>query len=79
MLPRLSPGGACRLLYPAAGVLATTTERGTWMAPADRIAWTPPGFTHYHRAHGDTEIRLLRVPRTMSSPLPGHPAAIKAA
>lgn len=47
-----------QLLYPSAGVLATTTERGTWVAPANRIAWTPPGFEHYHRAYGQTEVRL---------------------
>lgn len=27
-----------QLLYPSAGVLATTTERGTWVAPANRVA-----------------------------------------
>jgi quercetin dioxygenase-like cupin family protein len=62
-----------QLLYPSAGVIATTTERGTWLAPANRIAWTPPGFGHYHRAYGETEVRLLEVPRSLSAALPAQP------
>jgi AraC-like DNA-binding protein len=62
-----------QLLYPSAGVIATTTERGTWLAPANRIAWTPPGFGHYHRAYGETEIRLLEVPRSLCATLPAQP------
>src|ERR1700722_3731125 len=34
-----------QLLYPSAGVVATTTERGTWLAPANRIAWPPTVFS----------------------------------
>jgi AraC-like DNA-binding protein len=64
---------AGQLLYPSAGVVATTTERGTWLAPANRIAWTPPGFGHYHRAYGETELRLLEVPRSLCAALPAQP------
>ncbi|PXX61068.1 AraC-like DNA-binding protein [Nocardia tenerifensis] len=62
-----------QLLYPSAGVLATTTELGTWVAPADRLTWTPPGFEHSHRAYGDTEIHVLEVPRALSGDLPDEP------
>jgi AraC-like DNA-binding protein len=62
-----------QLLYPSAGVLATTTELGTWVAPADRLTWTPPGFAHNHRAHGETEIRVLKVPRELCDSLPSRP------
>jgi AraC-like DNA-binding protein len=62
-----------QLLYPSAGVIATTTERGTWLAPANRIAWTPPGFGHSHRAYGETEIRLLEVSRSLCAALPAQP------
>jgi len=51
-----------QLVYAAAGVLATTTERGTWMAPANRVTWTPPGFEHSHRFYGDTDARVLTIP-----------------
>jgi len=40
----------------------TTTEHGTWVAPASRVTWTPPGFDHSHRFYGDTDARLLAVP-----------------
>lgn len=62
-----------QLLYPSAGVLATTTARGTWLAPANRVAWTPPGFEHYHRAYGRTEIRVLEVSGALCSSLPDEP------
>jgi quercetin dioxygenase-like cupin family protein len=44
------------LVYAARGVLSVHTERGTSIVPGNRVAWTPAGFTHYHRAHSDTEV-----------------------
>jgi hypothetical protein len=38
-----------QLRYAASGVLVTTTEAGTWMAPANRIAWVPPFHVHSSR------------------------------
>ncbi|MEU5848453.1 AraC family transcriptional regulator [Saccharopolyspora shandongensis] len=63
-----------QLLYPAAGALATTTERGTWLAPANRITWTPPGFEHSHRAFGETEIRRIDLPTRFCRFLPARPS-----
>jgi len=51
-----------QLVYAAAGTLATTTERGTWVAPANRVTWTPPGFEHSHRFYGDTDARPVAIP-----------------
>ncbi|MFI6043902.1 AraC family transcriptional regulator [Nocardia sp. NPDC051321] len=62
-----------QFLYPSTGVLATTTELGTWVAPADRLTWTPPGFEHSHRAYGETEVRVLEVPREWCDGLPSRP------
>jgi hypothetical protein len=62
-----------QLLYPSAGVLATTTERGTWIAPANRVAWTPPGFEHYHRAYGQTEVRVVELSGALCAALPDQP------
>jgi AraC-like DNA-binding protein/quercetin dioxygenase-like cupin family protein len=62
-----------QLLYPAAGVLATTTERGTWVAPANRVAWTPPGFEHHHRAYGRTDVRVVELSLALSASLPDRP------
>ncbi|MEU6171313.1 helix-turn-helix transcriptional regulator [Streptantibioticus parmotrematis] len=62
-----------QLLYPSAGVLATTTERGTWVAPPNRVVWTPPGFEHGHRAYGQTDVRVVEMARALCASLPDRP------
>jgi len=61
-------------VYAARGVLSVHTERGTSIVPANRVAWTPAGFTHYHRAHGDTDMRIIFLPASLTRLAPGHPA-----
>ncbi|GGX47796.1 AraC family ligand binding domain-containing protein [Streptomyces noursei] len=63
-----------QLVYAAAGALATTTERGTWVAPAHRVTWTPPGFEHAHRFYGTTDARLVTVPADLCGELVAHPS-----
>ncbi|WP_206506777.1 AraC family transcriptional regulator [Streptomyces chrestomyceticus] len=63
-----------QLVYAAAGTLATTTERGTWVAPANRMTWTPPGFAHSHRFYGRTDVRLLNIPVDLCGQLVAHPS-----
>lgn len=63
-----------QLVYAAAGTLSTTTERGTWVAPANRMTWTPPGFAHSHRFYGRTDVRLLAVPIEWCGELVEHPS-----
>ncbi|MFC8125597.1 helix-turn-helix domain-containing protein [Streptomyces sp. NPDC057302] len=65
---------AGQLVYAAAGTLATTTERATWVAPANRVTWTPPGFAHSHRFYGRTDARLLTIPVELCGELPEHPS-----
>lgn len=62
------------LVYAARGVLSVHTERGTSIVPANRVAWTPAGFAHYHRAHGDTDMRIVFLPRSLAALAPDHPA-----
>jgi len=62
------------LVYAARGVLSVRTERGTSIVPANRVGWTPAGFTHQHRAHGQTEMRILFLPAALARLLPGQPA-----
>jgi hypothetical protein len=54
------------------------TERGTSIVPANRAAWTPAGFTHHHRAHGRTDMRIEFLPPSLAGLLPGHPAVFTA-
>ncbi|WP_099021970.1 AraC family transcriptional regulator [Mycolicibacterium palauense] len=62
-----------QLVYPASGALATTTVRGTWVAPANRVTWTPPGFDHSHRFYGRTDVRMVVIPAHMCDALAAHP------
>jgi AraC-like DNA-binding protein len=61
-------------VYAVSGVLSTLTERGTWVAPANRITWTPPGFEHAHRFYGEAEVRILSIPRDLCGALVPQPA-----
>ena len=63
-----------QLVYAAAGALATTTERGTWVAPANRATWTPPGFDHSHRFYGRTDVRLVAIPAGLCGGLLAYPS-----
>jgi AraC-like DNA-binding protein len=60
-------------VYAASGILSVHTERGTSIVPANRVAWTPAGFSHYHRAHSRTDMRILFLPASLARLLPGHP------
>jgi AraC-like DNA-binding protein len=66
------------LVYAASGVLSVHTERGTSIVPANRVAWTPAGFTHHHRAHGHTDMRIVFLPASLARLVPGHPAVFLA-
>ena len=66
------------LVYAATGVLAVHTERGTSIVPANRVAWTPAGFTHQHSAHGDTDMRIVFLSAPMARLVPDRPAVFLA-
>jgi AraC-like DNA-binding protein len=66
------------LVYAARGVLSVHTERGTSIVPANRAAWTPAGFPHHHRAHGQTDMRIVFLPASPARLLPDHPAVFLA-
>lgn len=60
-------------MYAARGVLSVHTEAGTSIVPANRVAWTPAGFTHFHRAHGNTDMRILFLPAALARLVPDRP------
>ncbi|MGY2061592.1 AraC family ligand binding domain-containing protein, partial [Nocardia gipuzkoensis] len=66
------------LVYAARGVLSVHTERGTSIVPANRIAWTPAGFTHHHRSHGRTDMRIVFLPASLARLAPDRPAVFAA-
>jgi AraC-like DNA-binding protein len=65
-------------VYAARGVLSVHTDQGTSIVPANRVAWTPAGFTHYHRAHGDTDMRILFLTAAQARLMPDQPAVFTA-
>lgn len=66
-----------QLVYAASGALSTTTVCGTWVAPANRATWTPPGFEHAHRCHGYTDARIIVIPVDLSARLPARPSVFE--
>ncbi|MEV0389756.1 helix-turn-helix transcriptional regulator [Nonomuraea sp. NPDC050643] len=48
-----------QIVYACRGVVSVTTDAGTWVAPANRALWIPARTVHEHRAHGDTDLRLV--------------------
>jgi AraC-like DNA-binding protein len=51
-----------QLVYPSTGVLAISTELGTWIVPPQRAVWIPARVAHAHQAHGPTQMRTLAFP-----------------
>jgi len=66
------------LVYAARGVLAVHSDRGTSIVPANRVAWTPAGFTHQHSAHGDTDMRIVFLTPSLARLVPDRPAVFLA-
>jgi AraC-like DNA-binding protein len=66
------------LVYAASGILTVHTDRGTSVVPANRVAWTPAGSTHWHRAHGDTDMRIVFLPPSLARRIPDRPAVFLA-
>lgn len=83
---RWPPGGTSQahghprghLVYAAGGVLSVHTDRGTSIVPANRVAWIPAGSVHHHRAHGDTDMRIVFLPPSLARLAPAHPAVFLA-
>ncbi|MEU9594689.1 helix-turn-helix transcriptional regulator [Streptomyces sp. NPDC048219] len=51
-----------QIVYAGSGVVAVTTEAGTWFAPGTRAIWIPAGTVHAHRAHGRLDLHLVGLP-----------------
>ncbi|MCC5477895.1 AraC family transcriptional regulator [Streptomyces barringtoniae] len=51
-----------QIVYAGRGVVAVTTDAGSWVAPATRAIWVPAGTVHAHDAHGELELHLVGLP-----------------
>ena len=75
---RLAPGASIeahrhddhQVIYAGRGVLAVTTDAGTWFTPGNRAIWVPAGTTHAHRAYGDVDMHTVGLPVSEGSLAP---------
>jgi quercetin dioxygenase-like cupin family protein len=51
-----------QIVYAGRGVLAVTTDTGSWIAPATRAIWIPAGTYHAHRAYGELDLHTVGLP-----------------
>jgi AraC-like DNA-binding protein len=51
-----------QIIYAGRGVLAVTTDKGSWIAPATRAIWIPAGTFHAHRAYGELKLHTVGLP-----------------
>jgi len=66
----LAPGGAIdahwhddhQIVYASRGVLAVTTDAGSWVTPGTRAIWVPARTVHAHRAYGELELHFVGLP-----------------
>jgi AraC-like DNA-binding protein len=67
-----------QLIYVSTGVIAITTEHGSWVAAPDRAVWIPAGIWHEHRFYGHTSFHSVGF-TSATAPLPGDAPTVVAA
>jgi AraC-like DNA-binding protein len=67
-----------QLIYVSTGVIAITTEHGSWVAAPDRAVWIPAGIWHEHRFYGHTSFHSVGF-TAVTAPLPGERPTVVAA
>ncbi len=67
-----------QLIYVSTGVIAITTEHGSWVAAPDRAVWIPAGIWHEHRFYGHTSFHSVGF-TSVAAPLPGDAPTVVAA
>lgn len=69
-----------QVVFPVSGVLAVTTEAGSWVLPGiTQAILIPPRVEHAHRAHGKTRIQTVLLPQELLASTPfdiGAPRAV---
>ncbi|MBH5338769.1 helix-turn-helix transcriptional regulator [Streptomyces pactum] len=55
-----------QIAYASQGIIAVTTDAGSWVAPATRALWIPAGTVHRHQAHGELDLHLVGLPATIN-------------
>ncbi|MCQ4214282.1 AraC family transcriptional regulator [Streptomyces longispororuber] len=55
-----------QIVYASHGIIAITTDAGSWVAPATRALWIPAGTVHRHQAHGELDLHFVGLPTTQN-------------
>ncbi len=61
-----------QLAYASEGVLAVTTDTGTWTVPPERAVWVPPRIDHAVSTRSGAAFRSLYVEADQVRDLPGE-------
>lgn len=67
---------AAQLIFAVAGVVAVTTDRGTWVVPPSRAVWVPAGIVHRTASRGLVQFRALLVEAGPARGLPAGCAVV---
>lgn len=59
-----------QLIYAKSGIVSVTTDKGTWVVPANRAVWVPSLTKHATRSYGTVEFRTLFVRPEATASLP---------
>ncbi|MFJ8493844.1 AraC family transcriptional regulator [Streptomyces sp. NPDC094038] len=65
-----------QIVYAGRGVLAVTTDAGSWVAPGNRAIWVPAGTVHAHRAYGELQLHFVGLPATENPLALGTPTVL---
>ena len=67
---------AAQLIYAVAGVMTVHTGAGTWVVPAERAVWVPPGEPHGIRLGGRVAMRTVYVRARSTRGMPQECAVV---
>ncbi|MGF1432479.1 AraC family transcriptional regulator [Kitasatospora sp. LaBMicrA B282] len=65
-----------QLIYGTSGAMTVVTDRGSWVVPATRAVWVPPGVTHAVTCTGTVRMRTLYLEPAAAPGLPGDPVVV---
>lgn len=59
-----------QLIYASVGVIAVTTDAGTWIVPPQQAVWVPAGVAHELSSRGPLALRTVYVDPSRAGALP---------
>jgi len=66
-----------QLLFACSGVMRVSTSAETWLTPATKAIWLPPGVKHRIDILGEVAIRTLYIAPERAAPLPDSPTTLE--